>query len=112
MPFAPAGTGDLERTGMIDYQDAKKIAGMSEKDLSKKTESVAGTFATQGQTSYTIADLTKPGRYVAICHLPVGSTSEQALEEAGTKHDAKSHAQEGMFQEIKVEKGTTATSAP
>jgi hypothetical protein len=101
---------ELDILRVKSKDSAKKIAGMSEKDLSKKTESVAGTFATQGQTSYTIADLTKPGRYVAICHLPVGSTSEQALEEAGKKHDAKSHAQQGMYQEVKVEGSATTSS--
>lgn len=103
---------ELDVLRVKSKDSAKKIAGMSEKDLAKKTASVGGTFATQGQTSYTVADLTKPGRYVAICHLPVGATSEQALEEAGEKHDAKSHAQEGMVQEIKVESsGSTSTTA-
>jgi hypothetical protein len=102
---------ELDILRVKSKDSAKKIAGLSERDLAKKAVSVAGTFATQGQTSYTIADLTKPGRYVAICHLPVGATSEQALEEAGHKHDAKSHAQEGMVQEITVEAGATTTSA-
>jgi hypothetical protein len=89
----------------------KKLAGLSEKELAKKTEEIGGTFATQGQTSYTIAELSKPGRYAVICHLPVGATSEEALERAGRKHDTKSHAQEGMIEEIKVEAGTTTTTA-
>jgi hypothetical protein len=89
----------------------KKLAGLSEKELAKKTEEIGGTFAMQGQTSYTVAELAKPGRYAVICHLPVGSTSEEALEEAGEKHDTKSHAQEGMIQEVKVEAGATTTTA-
>jgi hypothetical protein len=90
----------------------KKLAGLSEKELAKKTEEIGGTFATQGQTSYAIAELSKPGRYAVICHLPVGSTSEEALDEAGKEHDTKSHAQEGMIQEIKVEStGSTTTTA-
>ena len=64
----------------------------------------------QNQTSYTVAELTKPGRYAVICHLPVGSTSVQAAEEAGKDHP-KSHAQEGMYATITVEKGSTATTA-
>jgi hypothetical protein len=89
----------------------KKLAGLSEKELAKKSDPIGGTFATQGQTSYAIAELSKPGRYAVICHLPVGATSEEALEKAGKKHDTKSHAQEGMIQEIKVEAGATATTA-
>jgi hypothetical protein len=81
----------------------KKIVGLSEKEQRKKVEQIAGTFAEQGETTYTIADLSKPGRYGVVCHLPVGSTSEQALEEAAEDH-AKSHADEGMFATIRVEK--------
>ena len=103
---------ELDLVRVKSKDSAKKVAGMSEKDLAQKTETVANTFVTQGQTSYTIADLSKPGRYVAICHLPVGSTSEQAAEEAGHEHDAKTHAQQGMYQGIRVTANSTATSAP
>ena len=101
---------ELDLVRVKSKDSAKKVAGMSEKDLAKKTENVANTFVSQGQTSYTIADVSKPGRYVAICHLPVGATSDQALEHAG--HDAKTHAQQGMYQEIRVTASSTATSAP
>jgi hypothetical protein len=90
----------------------KKIVGLSEKEQRKKGEEVGGTFAVQGQTSYAFVDMTKPGRYGVVCHLPVGSTSEEAIEEAGEAHDAKSHAQEGMYATITVERsGSTATTA-
>jgi hypothetical protein len=90
----------------------KKIVGLSEKEQRKKTEEVGTVFATQGQTVYNIVDLSKPGRYGVVCHLPVGSTSEEAIEEAGEAHDAKSHAQEGMYATITVESsGSTTTTA-
>jgi plastocyanin len=81
----------------------KKIVGLSEKEQRKKLEEVGGTFAMQGQTTYTIAELTKPGRYALLCHLPVGSTSIEAAEEAEKDHP-KSHAEEGMYATITVEK--------
>jgi hypothetical protein len=81
----------------------KKIVGQSEKEQRKKLEEVGGTFAMQGQTTYTIAELTKPGRYALLCHLPVGSTSIEAAEEAEKDHP-KSHAEEGMYATITVEK--------
>jgi hypothetical protein len=81
----------------------KKIVGQSEKEQRKKLEEVDGTFAMQGQTGYTVTELTKPGRYALICHLPVGSTSIEAAEEA-EKNQAKSHAEEGMYATITVEK--------
>jgi hypothetical protein len=90
----------------------KKIVGLSEKEQRKKGEQLGGTFAEQGQTSYAFVDMTKPGRYGVVCHLPVGSTSQEAIEEAGEAHDAKSHAQEGMYATITVESsGSTTTTA-
>ena len=88
----------------------KKILGLSEKEQAKKIEEIGGTFAMQGQTTYTIADLSKPGRYGVVCFLPVGSTSEQAAEQAEKKH-AKAHWQEGMYATITVEAGATTTTA-
>jgi hypothetical protein len=101
---------ELDIFGVKSKDSVKKIAGLSEKERAKKVEEVANTFATQGQTSYAIADLSKPGRYGVVCHLPVGSTSEQAAEHPA--HHGKSHAQEGMYATITVEKGATTTSAP
>ena len=79
----------------------RKIVGMSEKEQRKKIEEVGGTFATQNQISYTIADMGKPGRYGVVCFLPVGSTSEEAAEEAEKKH-AKPHWREGMLATVTV----------
>jgi hypothetical protein len=88
----------------------KKIVGQSEKEQRKKLEEVGGTFAMQGQTTYTVAELSKPGRYGVVCHLPVGATSIEAAEEAEKDHP-RSHAQEGMYATITVEKGSTTTTA-
>jgi hypothetical protein len=100
---------ELEVLRVKGKDSAKKLAGLSEKELSKKAEEVGSTFATQGQTGYAFADMSKPGRYAVPCHLPVGSTSPQAAEEAGKEH-AKTHAQRGMYADITVEKGSTASS--
>ena len=102
---------ELQVVRVKSKDSAKKLAGLSEKELAKKTVEIGGTFATQGQTTYTIVDMSKPGRYALLCHLPVGSTSEQALEEAGEEHDAKSHAEEGMYATLTVERGSTTTTA-
>jgi hypothetical protein len=88
----------------------KKIVGLSEKEQRKKLEEIGGTFAIQGQTTYTIAELSKPGRYGVVCHLPVGSTSEEAAREAEEDHP-KSHADEGMLATITVERGSTTTTS-
>jgi hypothetical protein len=99
---------ELEVLRIKGKDSAKKLAGLSESQLGKKAEDVGSTFAMPGQTGYAFADMSKPGRYLVVCHLPVGSTSPQAAEEAGKKH-AKTHAQRGMYQEIKVG-GSSSTS--
>jgi hypothetical protein len=101
---------ELEVLRIKGKDSAKKVAGFSEKELGKKAEGVGSTFAMQGQTGYAFADMSKPGRYAVLCHLPVGSTSPQAAEEAFKKH-AKTHAQEGMYATITVEAGATTTTA-
>jgi hypothetical protein len=88
----------------------KKIIRLSEKEQRSKIEEVDTVRATQGETVYTIVDFSRPGRYGAVCHLPVGSTSVEAAEEAGKDHP-KSHAQEGMYATITVERGSTTTTA-
>jgi hypothetical protein len=93
---------ELEVVRLKSKDSLKKIVGLSEKEQRKKVEEVAGTFASQGQTAYAFVDFSKPGRYGVVCHLPVGATSEQALEQAEKKH-AKSHAQKGMYATITVE---------
>jgi hypothetical protein len=88
----------------------KKIIGLSEKEQRSKIEEVDRVSATQGETVYTIVDLSRPGRYGAVCHLPVGSTSEEAAEEAEQDHP-ESHADEGMYATIRVERASTTTAA-
>jgi hypothetical protein len=100
---------ELEVLRIKGKDSAKKLTGLSEKELGKKAEEVGSTFAMQGQTGYAFADMSKTGRYAVLCHLPVGSTSPQAAEEAFKEH-AKTHAQRGMYAEITVEKGSTASS--
>lgn len=80
----------------------RKLLRMSEKEQEKRLEFVGAAFAAPGETDYLIADLSKPGRYGVACFLPVGSTSEEAAEEA--ERGAKEHWQEGMFATIRVKR--------
>jgi hypothetical protein len=89
----------------------KKIIGLSEKEQRSKIEEVDTSFAVQGQTVYNIVDLSKAGRYGVVCHLPVGSTSEEAADEAEKENHPESHADEGMYATIRVERGATTTTA-
>jgi hypothetical protein len=58
-----------------------------------------GVAVCGGATSFLYTELKKPGRYAAVCFLPVGSTDQQALETA----DGPPHASEGMVAEFEVE---------
>jgi hypothetical protein len=102
--------GRRRRTLIKSKDSAKEIARRPEKEARKKVEETGATFARQGQTSYTIADLSKPGRYVIVCFVPAGSISEETLEEAEKAH-AKEHWREGMIATIRVERGASTTSA-
>lgn len=61
-------------------------------------------FAPPDATDQTFADL-EPGRYGALCFLPVGSTPEAvaAAEESGEEIDAPPHFTQGMLTEFTVE---------
>jgi hypothetical protein len=83
----------------------RKILGLSEKEASKKVEQVGNAFAEQNETTYLIADLSKPGRYGVVCHLPVGSTSEREAERRSGEHGegGTPHWRKGMRAEITVQ---------
>jgi uncharacterized cupredoxin-like copper-binding protein len=87
----------------------KKLVSLPEKEANKKVEFLNGTNdVSAGQTTYLIADFEKPGRYAVVCFVNVGATTpDQAHSGHGTPH-----AQKGMYGEITVKRGSTATSAP
>jgi hypothetical protein len=86
----------------------KKILSLPEKEQNKKVEFLNGTDdVSPGQTTYVIADFQKPGRYGVVCFVNVGATTPQ---QAHAGHGA-THAQKGMYGEIKVEGGSTSSSA-
>jgi len=80
-------------------ETVEEILDLPEQQVNKKVQFLGGTFAEQGGTSYLYADLKKPGRYVAVCFLPVGSTDSQAIETA----EGPPHAAEGMVAEFEVQ---------
>src|SRR5688500_2503618 len=84
-------------------QSLKKILSLSEKKAEKKLRFINATGAPPGESADSIyADL-GPGRYGAVCHVPVGTTSEEDLEEEHGDEDVPTHVDEGMYQEFTVE---------
>jgi hypothetical protein len=62
---------------------------------------VAFAFACPGDSSDPVgADMSEPGRYVAVCFIPVGSLPSTAAEEFGRL--GPPHAMQGMVAEIQV----------
>lgn len=74
----------------------KKLLRLSEKEANKRIDQVGGGFAEPDASSVTFLELKKPGRYGAICAIPVGSTPE--AEEG----DGPPHFVEGMATAFKV----------
>jgi hypothetical protein len=63
---------------------------------------IAFTFACPGATAdVTAANLDQPGRYVAVCFIPVGTTPETAPEDFETL--GPPHAAQGMAQEFFIQ---------
>jgi hypothetical protein len=70
----------------------------SAKERKKLVQEVpGGGFAAPGQSDVALISFKKPGRYVALCFIPVGSTPD--AEEGG---DGPPHAHEGMTAEFTV----------
>jgi hypothetical protein len=86
-------------------QSIEEIVELSEKKAQKKVQLIGACQSAQGEISVHYADLQRPGRYAAVCFLPVGSTTEEALEEASQDPNVHSHATEGMVAEFEVERG-------
>jgi hypothetical protein len=83
-------------------ETAEELLDLPEKQVEKKVEFIAATGAAQGETSVVYADLKRPGRYAAVCFVPVGATSEEAAQDA----EGPPHAVEGMVTEFEVERAT------
>jgi hypothetical protein len=75
-----------------------ELLALPEDEAQRKVAFMGATFAAQGATTYLYADLARPGRYAAVCFLPVGSTDQAAVETA----EGPPHAVEGMATEFTV----------
>jgi len=78
----------------------KEILELPERQQEKQVRVVEAVSTPQGETDAIFVDL-KPGRYGAICFVPVGTTDPSAEPE---DEDVESHAEEGMYLAFRVKK--------
>lgn len=82
-------------------ESLEEILELPERQQESKVQFVTHGFAAQGQTSVAYAKLGKAGTYGAVCFIPVGATTEEAVETT----DGPPHVMEGMFAEFEVTEG-------
>jgi plastocyanin len=80
-------------------ESVHELLDLPEKELEKKVSFLGTGFAEQAVTDHAYVNL-KPGRYAAVCFLPVGSTDEASAESS----QGAPHAAEGMVAEFTVKK--------
>jgi hypothetical protein len=72
-----------------------ELIAADESEFDRLAQSVGGGFALPGEVSYATVQFKKPGRYAAVCFIPVGTTAT----DEGT---GPPHATEGMATEFEV----------
>jgi len=78
-------------------ESIEELLELPEREANKKIQFMGGTFAEQNGTGIAYVDLKKPGRYAAICFIPVGTIDPEAEPPEGPPHAA-----EGMVTEFEV----------
>ena len=71
------------------------LLAAEESEFDSLAREVGGGFAEPGQESYATVNLKAPGRYAAVCFIPVGTTAE-------TDGTGPPHATQGMAAEFEV----------
>ena len=83
---------------IIDPSETRTIEEMMQSEEPPDTVTPVGFgIACPGESTVFNADVTEPGRYVALCFVPVGTTPEATSEPEGPPHAAQ-----GMILEFEV----------
>jgi hypothetical protein len=72
------------------------LLAAEESEFDSLAQEVGGGFALPGQDGYATVNFKRPGRYAAVCFIPVGTTSET------TEGTGPPHATQGMATEFAV----------
>jgi hypothetical protein len=83
-----------------ETRSVEELLALPEEEVSSVVTDVTFVFAPPGAGSYVTADL-DPGRYVALCFVPVGATPD-ALASGTALDESQPHAMHGMVAEFQV----------
>jgi hypothetical protein len=90
----------LVRIDEGEERSLEELLALPEDEVDSLITEKGFVLAPPGAQTYTTADL-DPGRYVAICFVPVGATPE-ALESGATLNEEDGHFMHGMVAEFEV----------
>ena len=84
-----------------EERPVEELLTLPEDEVGGLVTSKGFVFAPPGKASYVTTEL-EPGRYVALCFVPVGATPD-ALASGAPLDDADMHAMHGMAAQFEVE---------
>jgi hypothetical protein len=84
-----------------EERSIEELLALPEEEVGAVASDVGFVFAPPSLGSWTKVDL-EPGRYVALCFIPVGSTPDVVQSGAPPAEDAQPHFMEGMVFEFTV----------
>lgn len=92
----------LRRNDGVD-QPVEELLALDEETVSSMITDTGAAFAGPGTTSYTAIDL-QPGKYIAICFIPTGLTTQvfDEMMATGAEPQGQPHAMNGMIAEFEV----------
>ena len=91
----------LQRVQQGETRSVEEILALPEEEGGDLLDYVGNAFAPPGLGNWTVVDLSA-GRHVAMCFIPTGATTPEALQSGQIDDTAQPHAMQGMFAEMQV----------
>jgi hypothetical protein len=85
-------------------ETAEELLALPDDEALSKVQLIGGVFAMPGETGTSTLALAEPGRYIALCFIPLGLTPDMAAaaESGGAPPDGPPHFTAGMVHEFTV----------
>ena len=91
----------LERVQQGETRSVEEILALPEQEEGDLLDYLGSAFAPPGSRNWTVVDLAA-GRHVAMCFIPTGATTTEALQSGEADDTAESHAAQGMAADLQV----------